>query len=92
MSVREIIARLTEAKNKLASAQQAAANAATQISQAEESVKRALDGAAANALVTQIETHKQTILDGMRGIEPLKSEIDKAIARAQAIGGAPGRG
>jgi F0F1-type ATP synthase membrane subunit b/b' len=86
MSVREIIGRLTEAKSKLTSAQQAAANAATQIGQAEESVKRVLDGAQANALVTQIEIHKQKILDGMKGIEPLKAEIDKAITRAQAIG------
>jgi len=90
MSVREIIGRLTEAKAKLSAAQQAAGNAATQIGQAEESVKRALDGAAANALVTQIEVHKQAILDGMKSIEPLKAEIDKAIQQAQAIGRGPG--
>jgi hypothetical protein len=86
MSVREIIGRLTEAKSKLTSAQQAAANAATQIGQAEESVKRALDGAQAEALVTQIEANKQKILDGMKGLESLKGELDKAIQRAQAIG------
>jgi hypothetical protein len=63
MSVREIIGRLSEAKAKLTSAQQAAANAATQIGHAEESVKRALDDAAGQAPVAQIEANKQTILE-----------------------------
>jgi hypothetical protein len=53
VSVRGFVGRLTGAKCNLDSAQRASATTAAQIGQAEESIKHALDGASAGAMVAR---------------------------------------
>ncbi len=87
MSARDMIARLSEAKQKLEAAQSAAAAAAQALTDAEARVASALDGSSGRQLVARVTDAKTSMAASLAKIGPVKADVDKAIARVQAIGG-----
>jgi len=86
MSVREIVGRLTEAKNKLAQAKGAGTAVAKAVSEAKVPVDSALDGTPDRNLGDDIAKQAEAISAEVAGIDGLIRGIDNAIQRAQGIG------
>lgn len=87
MSAGDLIARLTEAKHKLESAQTAAASAAQALSDAEQQVAAALEGTSGRQLISRVSDAKTSLTASLAKIAPVKAEVEKAIQRVQAVGG-----
>jgi len=86
MSVREIVGRLTDAKNKLTQAKAAGTAVAMTVSEAKAPVDNALDGVQDKSLGDDIAKHAQAISAEIAGIDGLLKGIDTTIQRAQGIG------
>ena len=86
MSVREIVGRLTDAKNRLAQARNAGTAVARAVQEAKGPVDKALDGVQDKGLGDDIARHAEAISTEVSGIDGLIRGVDSAIQRAQGIG------
>lgn len=87
MSVRQMIAQLTEAKNQLQRAKAAGAAVATTVLEARAAIDTALDGVQDKTLGDDITKHADAFTTELAGIDGLTRGIENTIQRTQGIGG-----
>jgi hypothetical protein len=86
MSVRQMIAQLTEAKSQLQQAKATGGAVATSVSAAKGPAAAALDGVQDKTLAEDIDKHARDLTTEINGIDALIKSIDGTIQRAQGIG------
>jgi hypothetical protein len=86
MSIREVIARLSEAKNQLVHVKALGDRSASAVSEAARSVNSALDDIQDKDLTNALAKKAKEIADQFNGVMNLTTQIDTAIQRAQGIG------
>jgi hypothetical protein len=87
MSADDVIARLTEAKGRLATGKEAGLRAANAIAQARTLVGHALGRQAAGAqLLGAIHAKERSLLGRVMAIDTLATRVDAAIEQTRVIG------
>jgi hypothetical protein len=86
MSIREVIARLSEAKSQLVRVKALGDQSASAVSEAARTVNSALDDIQDKDLTNALTKKAKEIADQFNGVMNLITQIDTAIQRAQGIG------
>jgi hypothetical protein len=86
MSVREIVGRLTDAKNQIIQVKSIGDHSAATVAEAAHLVNRVLDGVQDKTLGTAIAEQSKAVADEFTQVLGLAPRIDDAIRKHRAIG------